>query len=217
MHEVCIVVLVQPVFFEMAFIAVFPGNDAVAHDDLAVALVTVKPVAEDRSVIVPGGLFGNKLVFFMAVAAVADLRVMFAFFKMADEATAFGDRDVLTLDDLRMAARAAEFLSPFEVAEVDLVIESDLFETHLAFENPLIVAAFLKAVFVLDFRPGLGFEVELGPVAADHDQALHLGPKSRPQPRRIMADFALNLLVGRGLPALEKRLHIMTDRTELRG
>jgi len=132
----------------------------------------------------------------MAVSAVVDLGITFTFLEMADKTASLGDRDVLALDDLGMAARAAELFAPLEVGEVDLVVEGHGLEFHRPFEEPSVVTAFLEAAFVLDLGPGLGFEVKLGPVAADHDQAFHFSLKSRPQPRRIMADLAFDLAVG---------------------
>ena len=107
-------------------------------------------------------------------------------------------------------------LAPLEVGEVGLVVEDDRLELDLALEEPLVVAALLEAALVLDLGPGLGFQVELRPVAADHDQAFHLGLDGVADAGRVMAGLALDRAVGRGLPALVERLHIMADRAELR-
>ena len=207
-------VLVQALLLEVALVAVFPGHGPVAHDHLAMALVAFEIVGEDRGVVVAGRVRGQR-VLFVAVRAGADLGRVLGLLEMAEETAALGDRDVLALDDLGMAARAAELLAPFQVGEVGLMVEGDRFELHRSFEEPPVVAAFLEAALVLDLGPGLGFQIELGPVPADHDQAFHFGLESVGDPGRIMADLAFDGLVGGGLPALVERLHVMADRAEL--
>ena len=123
---------------------------------------------------------------------------------------------LLTLDDLGMAAGAAELLAPLEVLEMGLMVEDDLAEGDLAFEKPAIVTAGPEAAFVLDLGPRLGFDVEAGPVAPDHDQPFDLGPEERPHARRIVADLARDGLMARRLPALEEGFHVVAGRAEVR-
>ena len=49
----------------------------------------------------------------MAVGTLTNLKVMLAFFEMADKACAVCNSDVFTLDNLGMAAGALELLAPF--------------------------------------------------------------------------------------------------------
>ena len=55
----------------------------------------------------------DQILLDVAVGALADLGVMFALLKMADETRGLGDSNVLALDDLRVAACAPEFLPSF--------------------------------------------------------------------------------------------------------
>src|SRR4030042_4869220 len=113
------------------------------------------------------------------------------------------------LDDLGMAARAAQLFAPLEIVEGDLVVQGDLPELDLALEESPIVAARTDTALVLDLRPGLGFHVEARPVAPDHDQTLDLRPDERFHAGRVMTDLALNVLVRRCLPALEEGRHVV--------
>jgi len=189
-----VVIFFQAVRFEVTLIAVLPGHDPVADDNLAVAFVARESFVEDGRMIV-ANLVLNEVVLFVAVGAGADLGKIFSFFEMAEEAAALRHRDMLALDDLRMAARAAELFAAPKIGEMGLMVEGDGLELHLAFEEPLVVATLLETALVLDLSPGLGFEIELGPVTADHDQTFHLGFNSVPNPRRIVTDLALDLAV----------------------
>jgi hypothetical protein len=97
-----------------------------------------------------------------------------------------------------MAACALELFSSFEVFEMDRVIESNLVEHHLSFQEPFVMAAFLQAAVVPNLGPGLGFDVEFCPVAADHDKPFHLFAQLGfdAATRRIMAHVALDILMG---------------------
>jgi hypothetical protein len=134
---------------------------------------------------------------------------MFALLKMADETRGFGDGDVLSLDDLRVAACAAELLSSFQILEMDLVVENDRLELHPALEKPGVVAPLTKAALIRDLRPGSGLKIKLGPIPAQLHQSFHLCPEEGSQSGRIMANAALDVAVGGGFPALIKGLHVV--------
>lgn len=68
----------------------------------------------------------------VAMRAVSDAGVMFAFFEMADEAGAFGYGNMLSLYDLRMATCTSKAFSSLEVGEMDSVIKDNLFEFSFA-------------------------------------------------------------------------------------
>jgi hypothetical protein len=50
-HEVCIIVFIQPISFPVAFVAVFPGNLTISDYGVAVAFITIITVAENRRMI----------------------------------------------------------------------------------------------------------------------------------------------------------------------
>ena len=149
--------------------------------------------------------------------AVIDPGVMIAFFEMADKTGAFRDRDVFSLHDLGMTARALELFSSFEVFEMDLVVERDFVEHHLAFEESFFVAAFPEAAFIADFSPGFGFDIEFRPITADHDQPLDLFSQfgSYPSAGRIMTNAAFDVFMGGRFPAFEKWFHVMARSAEI--
>jgi hypothetical protein len=151
----------------------------------------------------------------VAVRAAGDIRIVVAGFEMADEAGAFGDRDVVSLDDLGVAACAAEFFPSHQVSQVNLVVEDDSLESDPAFEESRIVAALPEAAFVRDLRPGFGFDIEFCPVAEDLVEALQLDPQEGADPRRIMAGAALDVGVLGLLPALVERFHVVTSGAKL--
>ena len=64
------------------------------------------------------------------------------------------DGDVAPLDDLRVAARAAQLLALPQLAEVVGVIEPDPEIIDLSLQQPLRVAAGAQAGRVVDLRPG---------------------------------------------------------------
>jgi hypothetical protein len=198
----------------VAFVAVFPGHFTVAEDDLAMAFVAAEIFFENDRVVEARCFSRYQILLRVTMGAAADLRIMFALLKMANKTRRLRDSDVLSLDDLRVAARAAEFLSPFEVLKMDLVVEDDLLELHLALEKPLFVASRTQAAFIGDLCPGLGFKVKLGPVAAYLKKSFHLGSEKRSHSRGIMAHAAFHMAVGGRLPALVVRFHVVACAAE---
>jgi len=200
----------------VAPVTVLAGHISIAHDGVAVALIAGVTVVENERVVVSRRLLGDKFFPVVAVSAVVDLGVMFAFFEMTDKAAAFGHRDVFSLDNLRVAARALEIFSSFEVFEVNGVVEGDSFEHNLSFEKPFVVATGLETAVVADFSPGFGLEVQLGPIAAQHDQSFNFDAKFRCDPTawRIVALAAFELPMRTFLPALEIGFHVVAGRAE---
>jgi hypothetical protein len=62
-------------------------------------------------VIEAGGFIVDQSFFGVAVGAFFDLRIVFTLLKMTDEAGTFCDRDMLSLDNLGMTARALKTFS----------------------------------------------------------------------------------------------------------
>lgn len=151
----------------------------------------------------------------MAVATLSDLGIMLALFEVANKTAAFCDRDVFTLDDLGMAARAPELFSSLEVLQVNLVVEHDFLELVQSLEESFVVTPCTKARFIGYFSPRLGFQVELRPITADLEEPFDFSPQLGPQPRRIVADVAFDIFVGGSLPTLIKRFHIVAGGTKL--
>ncbi len=63
--------------------------------------------------VIPGCFFGDEFLSMVAVGAGVDLRIKLTLLKMADEAGALGDCDMLPLNDLRMAACALKLFPSF--------------------------------------------------------------------------------------------------------
>jgi hypothetical protein len=141
MHEVCVVVFIQSFLFSVTFVTILTRDFAITENGVAVAFITGKPVIEDQSVVISGGKGSHKVFFRVTVAAVIDLGIVLAFFEMTDETGTFRDRDVFTLYDLRVTTGALEFFSSLEILEVDLVVEGDLVEWHLTFQEPFIMTS----------------------------------------------------------------------------
>jgi len=210
MHQFGVVVLLQPDLFEVAAVAVFAGNRAVAEDDLAVALVAAEVFLKDDRMIETH--FVRAQVFpEMAVGAAGDLGVVLAGLEMADETAAFRYRDVVSLDDLGVTAGAAQLFAPSQVSQVNLVVENDRLELDPPFEEPFVMASHPETALVRDLGPGLGLDIELCPVAEDLVEALELDPQEGPHPRRIMALAARYSRLGGLLPPLIEGLHVVAD------
>jgi hypothetical protein len=114
-HQVGVIISGHAVVLVVAFEAVLAGNGPIADDDLAVTLVATEIVLKDDRMIktrfIRAQVFPD-----MAVRAAGDLGVVLAGLEMADEAAAFRHRDVVSLDDLGMTARAAQLLAPSQVS-----------------------------------------------------------------------------------------------------
>jgi hypothetical protein len=100
-------------------------------------------------------LFGNKSAPFVAVRTLADFGIVLAFFEMTDETGAVRDRNVLSLDDLGMAACAAEPFASLQVSEMNGVVKHDFVETDLPLQKSFIMTPFAKTTFIRNFSPGL--------------------------------------------------------------
>jgi hypothetical protein len=68
------------------------------------------------------------------MCAFADFGIMLAFFEMADKTGAVGDSYVLSLNDLGMAACAAELFASLQVGEMNFVVKNDFVEIYLPFQ-----------------------------------------------------------------------------------
>jgi hypothetical protein len=178
------------------------------------ALVAAEVILKDDRVVKPRS-FRTQVFPDMAVRAAGDLGVVLAGLKVADEAAAFRHRDVVSLDDLGMTARAAQLLAPSQVSQVDPVVENDRLELDPAFEEPLVMASHPETALVRDLGPGLGLDIELCPVAEDLVEAFELDPQEGPHPRRIVALAALDARMSGLLPALVEGLHVVAYGAEL--
>jgi hypothetical protein len=113
MHQICVVEFFKPVLLPVAFVTVFPGDFTVPENGVAVTFVARKTVIEHHCMVIPWRLSSDQGFFCMTMIAVIDLRVMFAFLEMADEAGTLGDGDVFSLNDLGMTACALKLFSSF--------------------------------------------------------------------------------------------------------
>ncbi len=148
------------------------------------------------------------------MGAPADFWIMLALFEVANKAAAFGNRDMLSLDNLGMAACAPQPLPAPQVLKMDSVVESNPLEPCRSFEEPFLVTTFAQAALIRDFRPWLGLEIELCPVAENLVEPFELYSPEGAHSGRIMADAAFNVGVTGLCPALVKRFHVMTNGAE---
>jgi hypothetical protein len=128
MHEVCVLIFIEPLLFPVAFVAVFPWDFPISKNGVAVAFVTREAIVKDQRVIITRRLWANEGFLRVAVVATIDLRIMLAFFEMTDETGALSDGDVFSLHDLRVTACALKLFSSFEIFEMDLMVKRDLVE-----------------------------------------------------------------------------------------
>jgi hypothetical protein len=177
MHEVGIIEFFQPVRFPVAFVTIFPWDIPVSDYGVTVALVAFESVFKYKGMVVSGSIFRGKTFLAVAVGALADLRIMLALLEVADKTGAVGHSDVLALDDLGMAARAAEAFAPFQVFEVNFVVKYDFRKIHPPFQESLVMAAFAETGFIRNFSPWFGFQVELGPVPSQLHQSIDFCPQ----------------------------------------
>jgi len=105
--------LLKPILLPVALVTVFSRNFSITKDSVGVAFVTGETVIENKRVIESCVFIVDKGVFCMAMGTIIYLGIVLAFFEMADEAGAFSDRDVLSLNDLGVAACALEAFPPF--------------------------------------------------------------------------------------------------------
>ena len=89
----------------------------------------------------------------MAVVTIAYSGVMFTFFEVANKAGAISNCNVFTLNNLGMAARAAESFASFQISKVNFVIKGNFFIFRHSFQEPLFVTTFPKTTFVRNFSP----------------------------------------------------------------
>jgi hypothetical protein len=154
----------------------------------------------------------------VTVVAFIDLGIVLAFFEMTNKTGTLRDRDVFSLNDLGVAACALKFFSSFEVFEVDFVIEGDLVELYLSFQEPFVVTALSQAAFILYFGPGLGFDIKFCPITPDHyetfDLFSQLGLDS--STRRIVTYTAFEFTVRRSFPAFEIGFHEVAGSAKIR-
>lgn len=153
MHEVSIVVFFQPVSFPVTFVTIFPGDIPVSDDGVTVALVAFESFFKNKGMVVSGSVFRSKIFLAVAVGALADIRIVLTLLEMTDKASAVGHSYVLALDNLGMAARAAEEFSPFQVFEVNFVVKYDFEKIHPPFQESLVMAAFAETGFIWNFSP----------------------------------------------------------------
>jgi hypothetical protein len=202
----------------VALVTVFPGDFPISDDSTAMTFITGEAVIEYKSVVESYGFIIHKSFFGVAMGAIIYLRIMLAFLEMTDEAGALCDRDVFSLDDLGVTARALKTFPPFEIFEMDFVIEGYVLERNLTFKESLIMTPFCQTVFIADFCPRFGFDIKFCPVATHHDKSLDLFSQNRSHSSRwgIMACTAFELTVGGCFPTCEERLHVMARGAKAR-
>jgi hypothetical protein len=112
-HQVGVIIFFQPFSFSMTLVTILPRNFAISEDCVAVAFVAGKSIIEDQGMIITGRHLAHEGFLCVAVAAIIDLRIVFAFFKVTDKTGALRDSDMLSLHDLGVTTCALELFSPF--------------------------------------------------------------------------------------------------------
>ncbi len=216
MDEEGIFVTIKVILLEMTVHAVFKRHCPVAYYHLAVTLLAGDVMLDGKGMVVTHQLLGSLNRCVVAVGAVGrGFRVLSL--EMAEKTGAGGDSDMLPLNDLGMAAGAAEFLTPAKFGQMGSVVEQYfLLELDLALQQTLIVAASPETAFIGNLRPGLGPPVTMSRIFNQLLQTLDLALERGKYPRRVVADNAGHITVRRKLPGPVKRLHVMAGVAEFR-
>ncbi len=136
--------------------------------------------------------------------------------EVAEEARHLRHRHVVALHDLRVAAGAAQLNAAHRFAVVPGVVKLDpALEFDRSAKQALVVAAAAQAALILD----LGVELRVigpGPVGHHLVQGIELALDLVAQPGGVVALDATDVVVARGLPRHEERLHHVARHAELR-
>jgi hypothetical protein len=165
-HEICVLIFIEPLLFPVAFVTVLPWDFPISKNGVAVAFVTREAIVKYQDVVIARRLGPHKGFLRVTMITVIDLGIMLTFFEMTDETGTLGDCDVFSLNDLRVTACALKLFSSFEILKMDLMVKRDLVEQHLTFQDPFFVTAFSEATVVPNLCPRFGFDIEFCPVAA---------------------------------------------------
>lgn len=195
MQEICIIISLKSLLFPVAFVTVLPGDFTISNNGIAVAFVTGETVIKHQGVVITRRSFPNQHLFSVTVVTVVDLWIVLTLLEMTNKARTFGDGDVFSLDNLGMTACALKPFSSFKIIKMNFVVKGDFVELDQAFKEPFVMAALPEAAFVSNLCPGLGFDIEFGPVPSDHDQPFDLFPQFRldAPARGIMAHAAFKI------------------------
>jgi hypothetical protein len=154
MHEVCIFVFIESISFPMTFVAVFSRNLTITEDGVAVTFVASETAVVNKGVIKSGSLFRNQFFFMMTMITFSYIRIMITFLKVTDKTGAFGNSNMLPLNNLGMTARAPELLPSFEISEVNFMVKGNPLKLHLPFQKPFFMTSAAKTALVRNFSPG---------------------------------------------------------------
>jgi hypothetical protein len=133
--------------------------------------------------------------------------------EMAQETGALRDRDVISLHDLRVAARAPQLFAAPKSREVMPMIEPHAEKRQLALQLASRVASGTQARRVLDLSPRLS-PVRARDVLHDLVRRLHFAHRLRFDPRGVVALDAGHVMVRGGRPGIVVRLHVVAIGAE---
>jgi hypothetical protein len=200
----------------MTYIAALLGDVAIALDDVVVAEGALHAQALHVSVIEGESRGGDELLWdFVTQRAARGALVELCIFEMTQEARALRDGDVLPLNYLGVAARAAQFLLAAHLEQMGPVIKEHVLEDFAAHQEALFVAAGAQARLVGDLSPRVS-PVRPGEVFDDHGEGFVFLLKFCGDPRRDVALDAGDIVVRRGLPRFIVGLHDMARPAERR-
>ena len=198
----------------MARVAALARHIAAAFDDALVAQDAVHPEALHVSVIERQASRGDDLVRHgVAERATPGAMVQRRILEVAQETRAGCHRDVLPLNDLRVAAGTTQLLAAAQLGQVRLMIEEN-FAVQLTPEQQAFgVAAAAQATAVGHVAPRFA-AVGARKVAGHHRQCFDLFWISDCDPRRNVALHASDIAMRGVLPRLVVRPHVVTGPTE---
>jgi hypothetical protein len=133
--------------------------------------------------------------------------------EVTQEAGALRDRDVISLHDLRVAARASELLAAPQVREVLPVVEPHSEERELTLQLPGGMTAGSQARGVLDLGPR-SRSVRARDVLYDLVRGLHLSHRLGPDSGGVVTPDARHAVMRGGGPGIVVRLHVVAVGAE---
>ena len=154
-NKMRILVALQAILLEMTIHAVLKRHCTVTNHHLSMTLLAGNTSFNDQGMIV--AYLATWCLHRRVMAAYATGRGFgLPPFEVAKEAGGFSNRDMLTLNNLRVTASAAQMFAPPEFGEMWSVVENYLlFELYFAFQHALIMTTPPQAACIRNLRPGL--------------------------------------------------------------
>jgi hypothetical protein len=190
-------------------------HPAFSPDNVEVALGAIGSPLDQQSVFLGGKRIRHAPD--MARAAIAKFGIAGTArlgLEMADITDRLGDHHVCSLNDLRVATRAAQDLPTPQTRQMVRMVERNAFlEFDRSFQRGAFMAAALETVFVGNFRPGLR-TVSQSNVANELRERDDLAANETLEPGLEVADQAIDVLMVRRLPRVIVWVHYVAIQAE---